>query len=489
MTLEFFNSSNIREQPPSLYNKVMDTINEIMQGFESGDKQEYLASNLSVIYGAEFAKEIVGALPTEFFIENEAEEKESSISPTESATTQILSEINDLPDNEKTGRVLEVLEEEYHVPKEKIEKFKISKNWKIFFEIGMTVIPIIIATLLIKNKEKPKEINKKVDKKEITFEKKEGTKTISVNFNERFNAEIYNSLPEKGKEVYKAMVEINPTPGNCYQILDKDTALIYVFDSKNKVIAKFPAGFGKDEGDEPNTSVKYNQGKNTTPAGIYLYSNFVLPSDIEEYGELQFSLYGISILGDRVFLGQHQTYSGHGELERRTKLLNSKNPKDKKFSNGCINNDEENMKNFVKPYFKGDYSEFLFVLPDKKSKESGVTFDVVSLIGQITPLMLEMVTKEEKVYEEYTIQVRDSINKFVEEIAVLNNKYNILVKESKTDNRNTEKQIKIENIKKEMGQKKETISEGRKTLSELDKKTKELNIKRQNIEKMVMREN
>ncbi|MFA5838993.1 MAG: hypothetical protein WC849_03595 [Candidatus Paceibacterota bacterium] len=486
MTLEF---SNTREQPPSIYDQVMDTIDEIIQRFESGDKQEYLTSNLSVIYGAEFAKEIVGALPAEFFIENEAEEKESLISPTESGTTKILSEIVNLPEDKKENKILEILEKEYHVPEEKIEKFKISRNWKIFFEIGMTVIPIIIATLLIKNKEKPKEIDKKLDKKEITFEKKEEKKETSINFNERFDVEIYNSLPKKGQEIYKCFAENDPTPGNSYQILDKDTALIYVFDYRNKIIAKFPAGFGKDEGDEPNTSIEYNKGKNTTPAGIYLLSNFALPSDIKEYGELQFSLYGISILGDRVFLGEHQTYSGHGELERRTKRLNSKTEKDNNFTDGCLNADKENIKNFVKPYFKGDYSEFLFVLPDKKSRESGVVFNVNVLIEEIIPVMLEMVTKEEKVYEEYTIQVRDSINKFVEEIAILKNKYNNLVKEYKEDNKNTEKQIKTENIKKEMSQKKKTIGEGRKTLSELDKKTKELNIKRQNIEKMVMREN
>lgn len=482
-------NSNKREQPPSINDQVMDTIEETLKGFEGDNSKEFLISNLNNIYGVRLTEKVISSLPDEFFNTKKIEEKETVILPTESGTAKSLSGMEKLSEEEKERKAFEILEKEYKIPKAKIEEFKISRNWKVFFKMGMIAIPIAIATLLIKNKEKIKEVDKKIDKKEIVVEKKENKKESSINFNERFDVEFYNSLSDDGRDVYKTMAEKDPTPGKYYQILDKDRALIYVFNSENKLTSSFPAGFGKDQGDEPNTSEEYNKGKNTTPAGIYLLSNTALPKDIQEYGELQYSLYGISVLGDKIFLGEHQTYSNHGELDRRTKKLNTNTPDDNNFTDGCLNTGCKNISEFIKPYFKGDYSEIMFILPDKKSRESGAIFDPNDLIRQIIPLMLEMTTKEEKIYEEYTIQTRDSINKFVEEISVLKNKHSNLIKESRADSRNEEKQIKIAIVKNEINQKKNLISEGRKILSDLEKKSKELSAKRQNIERMVIGEN
>jgi len=153
-----------------------------------------------------------------------------------------------------------------------------------------TATAIAIALLLIKNKEKKENLdnNKKLDNietpaPEIPIKVQKGEKT--VDFNKRFNTETYNSLPEQAKEIYKGFSEKSPTPNKGYQILDKANALLYIFNSNNEFVAKIPTGFGKDEGDEPNTSTEYNKGKMTTPAGVYLISNSVDDADIEEYGK------------------------------------------------------------------------------------------------------------------------------------------------------------------------------------------------------------
>jgi len=473
---------NTREQPPTIHDQIMGTIEETLKDFDGADKKEFLISKLNNIYGVELTSKIINSLPEEFFKIEKIEERESLIPEIESSTAEILSEIENLPEEKREEKVFEVLEKEYKISAEKIKEYKTTRNIKIFLK-GTTLAAVIIATLLIRNDEKSKENNKNQNKKELSYEKEN-----SINFNERFDVDTYNSLSREGKEVYRYIAENDPTKGKNYQILDKENALVYVFDSNNKLLSKFEAGFGKDEGDEKNTSVEYKKGKNTTPAGVYVFSNFALPSDIKEYGELQFSLYGVSTLGDKIFIGEHQTYSGHGELKGRTEKLETPTPEDNKFSDGCINVTPENFKKFIKPYFKGNYDELLFVLPDKKSKDSGVTFDVSNLTEGITPIMLEMTTKEEKVYEGYIAQTKDIINASVGDIATLKNEYNILVKEF-TKDKNVDKQTRIENIKKEINQKKETISKGRIALSEVEKKVKELNIKRQNIEKIVMGEN
>lgn len=220
------------------------------------------------------------------------------------------------------------------------------------------------------------------------------------NKQDRYYDSLAKSLPEKGAEVYGFMGIYNPTPGKAYMILDKKNAVEYIFDKDNKLIAKVTPGFGKDEGDEKNTSVElgYDKGKQTTPAGVYLMSNASTKSDIEEYGKNQFALIGISILGDKIFLGEHQTYTKHNQLEIRTEKLNTLDPSDNKFSNGCINIDVKDFEKYVKPNFAGDYGELVFVLPDSTSEASGVKFEVSKLIKQIMPIVIEMSYQEEAVY-------------------------------------------------------------------------------------------
>ena len=264
---------------------------------------------------------------------------------------------------------------------------------------------------------------------------------------------------------------------------------LYIFNSNNEFVAKIPTGFGKDEGDEPNTSTEYNKGKMTTPAGVYLISNSVDDADIEEYGKLQYSLYGVSILGDKIFLGQHQTYSKHGELEIRTKKLNSKKSDDNDFSNGCLNNKPEDIEKYIVPNFKGDNSELLFILQDKKSKKSGLTFDYKLLVQQIFPLMLEMANKEEKIYGESISNLKDFINTELGNIADLQNQQNELAIKYKKNPENNVLQNEIHGIKELIKRKKEIIGEKRKELGFYETKMKDLEIKRRGIEETLFANN
>ncbi len=211
----------------------------------------------------------------------------------------------------------------------------------------------------------------------------------------RFNQEVYETLPKYERDVYKYMSLKNPTPNRGYLVLNKSNATLDIFNKENKLGISTVAGFGKDKGDSPNTSYEYDRGSMTTPAGVYLMSNASSKKDIEEYGKLQFSMFGISVLGDKVFLGLHQTYSGHGELEKRTAKLASENVEDNRFSNGCINVDEGYFKRVIKKEFIGD-GELIFVLPDD---ESSAEFNVDKLIRNIAPMIVDFCNQIEKIYE------------------------------------------------------------------------------------------
>lgn len=301
-----------------------------------------------------------------------------------------------LPPEEQKKAISEILINEYKIPKEKVEKIWEVENKSNKKAGWLYIIPIALATIgagffakanyednnkgktPIKTEKKYDEVKKDPEEVATIPVKEEKNKIEPVN--PRWNKEVYNQLPEHAKDIYKYFAEKNPTPGKGYMFLDKKEGLQYVFNAENKIIARIPAGFGKDGGDAKNTSKDYKQGVTTTPAGIYLIVKDATPEDIKEYGELQYSLLGITVLGDRIFLGIHQTYAGHGELKKRTPKLQTPTGLDNNFSDGCINIDPNNFQKYLKPLFKGDYKEMMFVLPDEISEKNGVKFDVESLI-------------------------------------------------------------------------------------------------------------
>lgn len=480
MALEF----NKIENPPSPYNKVMGTIGALLKNYTGNDKKKYLISKLSDLYGSDLALEIINSFPDDFF-----NKKEEIISEEQQEVSAVAEVLTDLPEGKKEEVVLDILEKKYKVPKEKIKEAKKKKNWVSLIGTVSSIAGIIIATFLIKDKEKKEDVNtndKEKNGKEISIQDSIQDEKI-VQYNERFNIEVYNSLPEQAKEIYKNFSEKNPTPNRGYQILDKTNAKIYLFNEKNELITNIPAGFGKDMGDEPNTSTEDGKGTMTTPAGIYLISNSVDSADIKEYGELQFSLFGVSILGDKFFLGQHQTYKkDEEEFKSRTKKLNSKKPNDNNFSDGCINIRREDFEKFIKPYFKGDNSELLFVLQDKKSKESGAVFNYTLLIQQIFPIMLDLANQEERLYEQSISSLKDMINLEFTNMANLQNKQNELTIKYNKNKENNSLQEKIHEIKESIKEKKEFIGKKREELGKYNKKMNNLEIRKKRIEEMLM---
>ena len=223
----------------------------------------------------------------------------------------------------------------------------------------------------------------------------------------KFEQSVYEILPLAGKEVYKYQTEKNPTPGKGYIILDKDNAVEYIFDGENNLVAKVTSGFGEDPGDENNTSFSQGTGKKTTPAGAYLISMAYSKKDSVIYGKYRFSLFGKSIRGEKVFLGHHQTYPG--ELEQRTVRLETSDPRDNNFSNGCINIDVKDFEKYVSPYFKGDNTEILYVLPDSLSRSSGVTFNPDLLTKDVARMIIELSSKQEAQKLEELLKEKDSL--------------------------------------------------------------------------------
>lgn len=216
--------------------------------------------------------------------------------------------------------------------------------------------------------------------------------------NPRFDQKVFESLPDYGKDIYKFFAEQNPTPGKSYAFLDKTTAKTYIFDKDNKLIKAITTGFGQTPGDAHNNAFEsgFNAGNMTTPAGIYFFWDFVNNANQAEYGELGFSLLGVSVLGNEEFLGLHQVYKK--ELKERMEKLASLGTKDNAFSNGCINITDVDFEKNISSNFNGDYSEFLFVLPDANST---APFDIKRLVKQIIPKMIVLINASEQEYLEY----------------------------------------------------------------------------------------
>ncbi len=434
------------------------------------DKKTHLFETLSLDYGPDLSKKIIESLPGDYF--DNIEETKKEIPP--------------MVSEEKNETILEdILKNDFELPPGKINEVKKDPQIKKILKIGIfSVLAIASLVGILKTtdfKKGGKENN--LDKNEKEVIKKENNLDKTISFDKRFDTEIYSTLSEEGKEVYKYMAEENPTPERWYQILDKDSALIYIFDPQNKLIAKIVAGFGKDEGNMENTSEELHKGVRTTPAGVCLLSNFTTEKDLKLYGKLQFSLIGKSVLGDLINLGQHQTYPD--EIGPRTKKLKTKTPEDNKFSDGCINISIDDFEKYIKPNFKGDYGEFMFILQDKKGRDSGVKFDAKELVQSVIPMMIEMTNEDMNMYSNSIVETKNSISKINEEIVNMEDEYNKLVKEYK-QNKNINTQGKIEKTKDGIKNKKNEVGQLRKLLTIYADKVKGVTVKRDQVEKILM---
>jgi len=442
----------------SISDFLKNEIENIILNMPKGTEQKsYLFETLCVDYGSDLSQKIIDSLPDDIF--NTKKEPEFKTFP--------------IRTSEKRNK------------KKFDEVVKKDPSLKKFFKIGIYSVLAIasltgaLKTVDFKKSKKENGVEKNIeDKKE-----KEPSIEKTINYNKRFNLEIFNSLPEDGKNAYKYMAEENPTPGKWYQILDKDSAIIYLFDQDNNLITSIPAGLGKDEGDMENTSEELNKGVMTTPAGVCLFSNYTTEEDLSIYGNLQFSLIGKSVLGEIINLGQHQTYPD--EIESRTKKLNSQTPEDNKFSDGCINIRPEDFKKYIKPYFEGNYSEFIFILRDKKSRNSGVKFDAKELVQNVIPMITEMANEDMNTFIKSIAETKNSINKLTDEIETLEVEHSMLTKEYAQD-KSISKQKKIEALKNKIKNNKNEIGQLRKLLALYNDKVKGVTIKRDQVEKIIM---
>lgn len=304
-----------------------------------------------------------------------------------------------IPESAKGVELERILREEYGVSIQKIEEIKKSKNWTSKLLHYGTIVGLLGLAFFSNNLRNDYSETMQEDKKELKFKENQKDEKVfkmdSIKM-PSFDIEVYNSLPNEGKDVYKYYAENNPTPGKSYAFLDKESAILYIFDKLNNLLSTIVAGFGTELGDEKNTSAEYQKGTRTTPQGVYIISNLSDPRDILEYGENHLSLFGISTLGNKEFLGLHQTYEGNNEKARREKRLATTDPEDNRFSDGCINISKEDFEKYIKENFQGQGDELLFVLPDDKASAE---FETEKLISQIKPVIEEM-KKRLKEYNE-----------------------------------------------------------------------------------------
>lgn len=311
----------------------------------------------------------------------------------------IRARVSNLPKNKQEKELKKILknygisEHEFDWRDEEVEESKdglLKKTGKVALVTGAT-LGLVMFNGINSSKKKNGVV---IEKERLVVNpppEKEKVDTSTIEINQRFKIEVYNSLTPEGKDVYTYFANYNPTPGRGYMMLDKKNATQYVFNDKNEIVAKLVAGLGKDTGDEQNTSYSFNTGKMTTPAGAYIVSNASKESDSREYGPMQYSLFGISTKGEKVYLGIHKTYPK--DLDSRTEKLNTPSPSDNRFSNGCINIDVKDFETNIKPYFMGDGGEIMMILPDEGSVDS---FRVDILVKKALELVVDIANQQEK---------------------------------------------------------------------------------------------
>jgi len=174
--------------------------------------------------------------------------------------------------------------------------------------------------------------------------------------------ELLEKLPadlEKPVEFFKNLEFIKGT----FYVLDKSDRkrpTLYELTKEGKIVWKEIVGIGKEEGD--------NTKGMTTPAGIYMLSDWLMPEDIELYGDSGvFRLLGYSISGERMGdIGIHRIYPLE-EKERTEKMLDTASSKG--ISLRCINVFEKPFKEHIVLLFykMGGTGKLFFVIMQEKN--------------------------------------------------------------------------------------------------------------------------
>ena len=172
----------------------------------------------------------------------------------------------------------------------------------------------------------------------------------------------YNDLTSDGKKVYLLEIKNNKS----FVLIDKPTATGYIYDSTGRLINNFPVLLGRDKGDGVNVvdgskdKLSSSDRAITSSGKFKLTKEGIQKADIVEYKDKIF------LLKDGNGVAIHITYQG--ELEKRTKALNTKTISDNRQSWGCVNISESNFDKYVTPYIKEGSS--IIITRDFQPKES-----------------------------------------------------------------------------------------------------------------------
>ncbi|HPC34643.1 MAG TPA: L,D-transpeptidase family protein, partial [Candidatus Absconditabacterales bacterium] len=149
-----------------------------------------------------------------------------------------------------------------------------------------------------------------------------------------------SGIPQDVKDIYMKFVngELNHK-GKQYSILSKTDFNIYFFSNNHRLLSRQNTLIGSEVGDHQNNPMA---GSRTTPGGLYEVGRAV---DKTTSGQSFFVKYGTHYiilipLNGQYTISEQYTMGIHGTYEKdpsRDQKIKSKNAKDRRESNGCIN--------------------------------------------------------------------------------------------------------------------------------------------------------
>lgn len=148
-----------------------------------------------------------------------------------------------------------------------------------------------------------------------------------------------------------------------YAVIDKQAAMLFLFDASGEALGSAPVLIGIAPGDDSTPGVgskvlsELGPAEKTTPAGRFL------------------ARYGLAAGGERVlWVDYADSVAMHAVIttnpkERRVQRLRTPTPDDNRISFGCINVPTQFYQRQIRPLFKGE-GGFVYILPDTKPVEA-----------------------------------------------------------------------------------------------------------------------
>ncbi|HRU50347.1 MAG TPA: L,D-transpeptidase, partial [Candidatus Absconditabacterales bacterium] len=178
-----------------------------------------------------------------------------------------------------------------------------------------------------------------------------------------------SGIPQDVKDIYMKFVngELNHK-GKQYSILSKTDFNIYFFSNNHRLLSRQNTLIGSEVGDHQNNPMA---GSRTTPGGLYEVGRAV---DKTTSGQSFFVKYGTHYiilipLNGQYTISEQYTMGIHGTYEKdpsRDQKIKSKNAKDRRESNGCINVEDAS---FGEVYNQLKLGNILFITPEPSLKE------------------------------------------------------------------------------------------------------------------------